>query len=119
MEGLGREMLKNCGGLPLAIVVLGGLLSTRHTIDEWELVHKNVKMYLKNYQINEQGGSGQLGITWVLRLIYDELPCHLKPCILHLSHFPIGREIRVSEACRMWIAEGFHFTKLAAKRTFS
>ena len=42
MEKLAREMLEHCDGLPLAIIVLGGLLSTRHTIDEWERLHKNV-----------------------------------------------------------------------------
>ena len=31
MESLGNEMLKYCGGLPLAIAVLGGLLAAKHT----------------------------------------------------------------------------------------
>uniref|UniRef100_A0A2N9FB85 Disease resistance protein winged helix domain-containing protein n=1 Tax=Fagus sylvatica TaxID=28930 RepID=A0A2N9FB85_FAGSY len=32
-------MVKCCGGLPLAITVLGGLLATRHTEGEWERAH--------------------------------------------------------------------------------
>jgi hypothetical protein len=39
-------MLKYCGGLPLAITVLGGLLAAKHTREEWEDVHRHVKSYL-------------------------------------------------------------------------
>jgi hypothetical protein len=39
MEKLGREMAVSCAGLPLAIIVLGGLLATKETLDEWDIVH--------------------------------------------------------------------------------
>ncbi|KAI8533108.1 hypothetical protein RHMOL_Rhmol11G0270400 [Rhododendron molle] len=37
MTVLGEKMVKHCGGLPLAIVVLGGLLATKRTLGEWEM----------------------------------------------------------------------------------
>ncbi|KAL8160635.1 hypothetical protein V2J09_002172 [Rumex salicifolius] len=39
-------MLKHCGGLPLTIVALGGILSTRKTISEWKDVQENISSYL-------------------------------------------------------------------------
>ncbi|CAL5391746.1 unnamed protein product [Camellia sinensis] len=42
MEALGWRMVKLCGGLPLAIIVLGGLLAAKHTLREWEMVYQNV-----------------------------------------------------------------------------
>ncbi|KAF3959455.1 hypothetical protein CMV_015738 [Castanea mollissima] len=46
MEKLGREMVARCAGLPLAIIVLGGLLATKETLDEWDIVHRNIKLHL-------------------------------------------------------------------------
>ncbi|KAI3957594.1 hypothetical protein MKW92_027758, partial [Papaver armeniacum] len=43
LEKLGREMVLKCGGLPLAICALGGILSTkREDIKEWRYVHRDV-----------------------------------------------------------------------------
>ncbi|KAF3966793.1 hypothetical protein CMV_009138 [Castanea mollissima] len=56
MKRLGKEMIEYCGGLPLAITVLGGLLATKQTREEWEDVHKHVKSYLheqQNFQVNK------------------------------------------------------------------
>ena len=36
---LGKKMIKSCGGLPLAVIVLGGLLATKQTTEEWDDVH--------------------------------------------------------------------------------
>ncbi|KAM7460791.1 hypothetical protein LguiB_035850 [Lonicera macranthoides] len=47
MEKKGREMPRTCGGVPLAIVVLGGLLANRHTLNEWERVHHSLDWYLR------------------------------------------------------------------------
>nr|XP_027099012.1 putative disease resistance protein At1g50180 [Coffea arabica] len=46
LEELGKKMLKYCGGLPLAVVVLGGILRTKTTLSDWDEVHKNIKSYL-------------------------------------------------------------------------
>ncbi|XVF83760.1 hypothetical protein PTKIN_Ptkin16aG0518300 [Pterospermum kingtungense] len=45
-EILGREMVKKCGGLPLAIVALGGLLATKSSRAQWEMVHRNIHAHL-------------------------------------------------------------------------
>lgn len=97
-------MLRHCSGLPLAITMLGGLLSTKHTLEEWEMLEKNIETYImKGKDRHEPQFSGMF---WVLDLSYKELPYHLKPCFLHLSQFPDDFEIRVKELCRIWIAEG-------------
>ena len=46
MEKFGKEMIGYCGGLPLAITVLGGLLAAKQTQEEWEDVLRHIKSYL-------------------------------------------------------------------------
>lgn len=45
---LAREMLDRYAGLPLAITVLGGLLSRKQTVEEWGEVHKNTREFISN-----------------------------------------------------------------------
>ena len=99
MKKLGEEMIEYCGGLPLAITVLGGLLATKQTQEEWEDVHKHIKSYLHEEQ--------NLRVNKVLALSYNDLPSHLKPCFLYLGHFPEDFEIPTKELIRMWMGEGF------------
>ncbi|KAL5579673.1 hypothetical protein UlMin_012115 [Ulmus minor] len=106
-KSLACQMLEYCGGLPLAITVLGGLLSSKQTVDEWETLLKNIKVYIRKGKLNEQGDSESLGVSWVLGLSYDELPYQLKPCFLYFAYFPVDFEIKVKELCRIWMAEGF------------
>ena len=99
MEEFGKEMIGYCGGLPLAITILGGLLATKQTQEEWEDVLRHVKSYLYEEQNSR--------VTKVLSLSYNDLPWHLKPCFLYLGHFPEDFVIRTNELIQMWIAEGF------------
>ncbi|KAG6656900.1 putative disease resistance protein At1g50180 [Carya illinoinensis] len=102
-ERLGRDMVARCGGLPLGIIVLGGLLATKETLNEWEIVHKNIKSYLGR-------GSGQRQKTTihdVLALSYNDLPSQLKLCFLYLSHFPEDFDIPTKKLVRLWVAEAF------------
>ncbi|XP_021295930.1 probable disease resistance protein At1g58602 isoform X2 [Herrania umbratica] len=53
LEMPGRDMVKKCGGLPLAIAVLGGLLATKKTRAEWEMVQRNINAHLNNFPLQE------------------------------------------------------------------
>ncbi|KAG8479463.1 hypothetical protein CXB51_029917 [Gossypium anomalum] len=99
MEELGKDMVKRCAGLPLAIIVLGGILATKNnSLLEWQKVSANVKLYLKS-------GKAQ-GPEDVLALSYDDLPPYLRPCFLYISHFPEDYEILADRLIQLWVAEG-------------
>ncbi|KAJ9160197.1 hypothetical protein P3X46_025619 [Hevea brasiliensis] len=103
LEKLGREMVKKCRGLPLAVVVLGGLLATKKSLKEWEVVHGSINAQFVKWEQHHQYG----GVYGILALSYHDLPFHLKPCFLYLSQFPEDWEFEKNELIRMWIAEGF------------
>ncbi|XAR48922.1 hypothetical protein NMG60_11031911 [Bertholletia excelsa] len=94
---LGKQMVQHCKGLPLAIAVLGGLLKEKHTLMEWEQVHRNMGSYLK----------GCKDIKEVLAYSYQDLPYRLKPCFLYLGLCPEDHEIELEQLYQLWIAEGF------------
>ncbi|RVW13181.1 putative disease resistance RPP8-like protein 2 [Vitis vinifera] len=99
LKELGEEMVDKCNGLPLAIVVLGGLLSRSMSHTEWKQVHDNIQAYLAK--------EGQMGVMAMLNLSYIDLPHYLKPCFLHLSLFPEDYVISSRKLLLLWTAEGF------------
>ncbi|KAJ0965215.1 hypothetical protein J5N97_026353 [Dioscorea zingiberensis] len=99
LESIGKEMVAKCGGLPLAIVVLGGLVSRKEqTVEEWRKVLKSLK-----WQLQE----GEDRITPILDLSYHHLPYYLKPCFLYFAVYPEDLFISADSIIRLWIAEGF------------
>ncbi|KAK8662485.1 hypothetical protein V6N13_092058 [Hibiscus sabdariffa] len=108
-EKLGREMVKKCGGLPLAIVVLGGLIATKQTQGQWEMVHRNIS---KEFQPQ---GHQYGAVNAILALSYNDLPYHLKPCFLYLGQYPEDWDISKKDLIRLWIAEGFISSSLESR----
>ncbi|KAH9611548.1 hypothetical protein KSS87_005163, partial [Heliosperma pusillum] len=101
-EDLGKEMLKKCDGLPLAIVALAGILHMKDSIAEWHQVNEAIRSRgLDDIASHMYGRVGDM-----LALSYDNLPYYLKPCFLYLSLFPEDFKIPVGMLTRMWIAEG-------------
>ncbi|KAI3989068.1 hypothetical protein MKX01_033104 [Papaver californicum] len=99
LQKIGREMVSKCGGLILAVTVLGGLLATKKTeITEWETVQRNINTHMNR---------GQNGVMGILSLSYNDLPYHLKPCFLYLGLFPEDCEIPVRKLIQLWTAECF------------
>ncbi|CAL2225428.1 unnamed protein product [Prunus armeniaca] len=105
---LGKNMLRHCKGLPLAIIVLAGVLARKNTVREWEIVHENVQEYIRKGIGHEEEYEGA---SWVLALSYDDLPYHLKPCFLYLGHYPEDCIISVSTLTKLWVAEGLIFLR--------
>ncbi|XVF78619.1 hypothetical protein PTKIN_Ptkin14bG0149200 [Pterospermum kingtungense] len=96
MAELGEKMVKHCAGLPLAIVVLGGILAAKSSFTEWQIVYENVKSYLKRWK-------GPQGIEEALALSYDDLPSYLRSCFLYSSHFPEDYEINAHKLIQFWV----------------
>ncbi|KAL3828271.1 hypothetical protein ACJIZ3_017073 [Penstemon smallii] len=103
MEKIGKEMVGQCGGLPLAIIVLGGLLITKSTVSEWRTVHQNFNSHLRKGRNPRESGK----VHEVLALSYHDLPYQLKPCFLHLGNFPEDSKIPTRKLYQLWAAEGF------------
>ncbi|KAJ4789396.1 Disease resistance family protein [Rhynchospora pubera] len=94
---LAKELSKKCEGLPLALIVLGGILSTRRqTYRDWNKVLDTMDWH--------QEGKDCMN---VLAMSYEDMPYYLKPCFTYLSSFPEDYEISARVLMYMWIAEGF------------
>ncbi|XP_075672676.1 putative disease resistance RPP13-like protein 3 [Castanea sativa] len=99
LEDLGKQLVKSCRGLPLAIVVLGGLLASEDkTRRIWEKYIGHVNSYLTE---------DKSGCMDILALSYNHLPRRLKSCFLYFGIYPEDFEIPVRQLIRLWIAEGF------------
>ncbi|CAA2984372.1 late blight resistance homolog R1B-17 [Olea europaea subsp. europaea] len=99
LEDIGRTIAKNCQGLPLTIVVIGGLLSnSSKTRDYWEYVAENLSSIIA--EKDDQ-------CLKILTLSFKHLPTHLKACFLYMGVFPENYEIPISRLIKLWAAEGF------------
>ncbi|KAL7115231.1 hypothetical protein ACP275_04G171900 [Erythranthe tilingii] len=99
LEEIGKNIAKKCKGLPLLIVVIGGLLKkSLRTQEVWENIAKDI-----NSVLTSEEDAQSLDI---LSLSYSHLPAHLKPCFLYMGIFPEDSVIHVSEIIQLWIAEG-------------
>ncbi|KAL8466172.1 hypothetical protein ACS0TY_035324 [Phlomoides rotata] len=100
LEEIGKEIVENCRGLPLSIVVVGGLLArSKQTREYWEYIAKNLNSIV-NLEEDEH-------CLKVLHMSYNHLPVHLKPCFLYMGVFSEDKKIPVSKLIRLWVAEGF------------
>ncbi|KAL5973671.1 hypothetical protein ACLOJK_030326 [Asimina triloba] len=96
LDTVGKQIVKKCNGLPLAIVSMGGVLAGK---DETEWKHALSS-------ISWQLGEGEARIPGILYLSYSDLPYELKPCFLYLAIFPEVRKFRAKKLIRLWAAEG-------------
>ncbi|KAF7092216.1 hypothetical protein CFC21_094723 [Triticum aestivum] len=104
LRDISIEILKKCGGMPLAIITISGMLASGmlpgevFDQEEWEHIR------------NSLGSGTNLtleGVRKILDLSYKNLPPHLKTCLLYLGMYPEDFEIPRQRLELQWIAEGF------------
>ncbi|KAK4592358.1 hypothetical protein RGQ29_016768, partial [Quercus rubra] len=95
---LGKEIVKKCIGVPLAIRTIGSLLYGKTSKFEWQSFLDDELSKL-NQQEND--------ISLTLKLSYDHLPSHLKQCFAYCRLFPKDYRIDVVTLINLWVAQGF------------
>ncbi|MED6170569.1 hypothetical protein PIB30_032248 [Stylosanthes scabra] len=99
LEPHGRSIVESCGGLPLAIVAIAGVVSRKKRLEsEWLGVKESIHWHLTRYRTK---------IMDVLKLSYDSLSEELKPCFRYLGIYPEDFKIPAGELIQLWMAEGF------------
>ena len=93
---IGKEIVRKCKGIPLAIKTIAGILYSKVDEDKWKFVRDNEILNL------EQDG----GILPALRLSYNQLPFHLKQCFAYCSLFPKNYVFYSFKLIQFWMAYG-------------
>ena len=99
---ISAEILKRCGGLPLAIITISSLLASQRMKlkERWEHVLNSLS---SNFEVNPT----LEGMRQILSLSYISLPHCLKACMLYLGVYPEDHEINKYDLVRQWVAQGF------------
>ncbi|KAL7148702.1 hypothetical protein ABFS83_06G196700 [Erythranthe nasuta] len=95
---IGREILKKCDGLPLAISVVGGQLVDRSpSKSTWEKVLKEINSHLETRESKASD---------IMELSYHNLSPELKSCFLCLGFFKEDAIIPARKLIQVWTAQG-------------
>ncbi|XP_073288377.1 putative late blight resistance protein homolog R1A-3 [Primulina huaijiensis] len=95
----GKHIAKRCQGLPLAVVVVAGILNKMGmNLEVWKKIAESVDALVS------EDPERHLDI---LALSYNCLPGFLKACFLYMGSFPRDYDIPASRLLWLWVAEGF------------
>ncbi|MED6151060.1 hypothetical protein PIB30_078696 [Stylosanthes scabra] len=98
LEHVGRELVRKCKGLPLAVKALGSLLRTTNNDEiEWDSVLKS--------ELREVFEDRDDMIIPSLRISYHYLPSNLKRCFVYCSLLPKDCVFDKDELVLLWMAE--------------
>ncbi|KAI8534495.1 hypothetical protein RHMOL_Rhmol10G0094600 [Rhododendron molle] len=95
---IGKEIVKKCGGLPLAIKALGSLMQFKNSKSEWLSVRDS-----KIWDLPDDGST----ILPALRLSYDNLPPHVRQCFAYCCIFVKDSWMEKDTLIELWMANGF------------
>lgn len=91
----GKEIVKNCKGVPSLIKLMGNELSATRT---------NVLSRMETTELLIEGTTDN--VLPVLKRSYDNLPSHLKDCFAYCSLFPEDYMIDKMTLIKLWMAQG-------------
>lgn len=96
LESYEAEILRKCAGLPLAIVMVAGILRDHpDDLHWWEKVAKGFNDATEKFQMKD-----------VIRFSFNQLPQELKLCFLYFGVFHEDSDISTQTLMQLWMAEG-------------
>lgn len=97
-----EEIIRTCGGLPLATISIASILAIQP--DNLELWHHVKEVLFCRLRYNPPP---EVMLKEIVTLSYNSLPHHLKTCLLYLSMYPEGYTFLKADLVKQWSAEGF------------
>ncbi|CAL5193439.1 unnamed protein product [Lathyrus oleraceus] len=97
MTDIGKEIVKKCAGVPLAVRTLGSSLFSKYDSKKWISV-RDCEMWNLEQKKDD--------ILPALKLSYDQMPSYLRQCFAYFSLFPKDHVVFVDDITRIWIALG-------------
>ncbi|KNA22126.1 hypothetical protein SOVF_036910 [Spinacia oleracea] len=95
---IGRSIVEKCVGVPLLIKTLASFLRGVRDKKEWQQVNKKGSLVEVQTQSTD--------VMRVLKLSYDKLPSHLKPCFVYCSLYVKASGIYPRVLSNYWSALG-------------
>ncbi|KAH0692234.1 hypothetical protein KY285_019331 [Solanum tuberosum] len=113
LSEVGHQIVEKCQGLPLAIVLIAGVIvrGKKKEKDLWLQIQDNLDYFIS--------AKNNLEMMKVMQLSYDHLPHHLKPLLLYLGGYRKSKRTPVSTLIQLWMAEGLVDHDSSEERTQS
>ncbi|XP_037416235.1 disease resistance protein RGA5-like isoform X3 [Triticum dicoccoides] len=99
-DDISSDILKKCGGLPLAIISIASLL-VHNPRSRWDSVRNSL------VSVFDGNHDDLKNMEQVLDLSYTHLSYHLKTCLLDIGKYLEDSEIKKEDLLRQWTAQGF------------
>ncbi|XVE50256.1 hypothetical protein DITRI_Ditri01bG0147300 [Diplodiscus trichospermus] len=93
-------VVKECDGLPLAIVTVASCMRGKYDSPAWENALNELRGYIRNIQDMEEKVYG------CLKFSYDRLKQIDRDCFLYCALYPEDYEIEKEEMIEFWMEEG-------------
>ncbi|XP_049358577.1 putative late blight resistance protein homolog R1B-17 [Solanum verrucosum] len=97
LSEVGHQIVEKCKGLPLAIVLIAGVIvrGKKKEKDLWLQIEHNLDSFISSNN-NLQ----------MMKVSYDHLPYHLKLLLLYFARSQKNKRTPVSTLMQLWMAEG-------------
>ncbi|KAF3333239.1 disease resistance protein RGA2-like protein [Carex littledalei] len=99
LEEMGQEILVRCGGSPLAVNMMGGLMRFKKGPEEWQGVINQLEKEILN-------DIGAITVETIIKVCYHNLCSQVKQCFAFCSLFPKSHYMDKEVLIKLWMASG-------------